>query len=248
MQGDLYCLVCPSSHTRFQKNSVINPCSVIIKVIINQFEFFRQSKRFAARPPTCCDTIPHIIDCVRSPSSLCYHFYAIFNIVACMCLCVSRHPSASLHLLAPHSQPPLPRIFDMSMRPLLQIFSACTALLSRSFSLDRFHLIMPGIGIFSSGKKGFGIDASIWSFVPGMFGSRTLWFSGRYLTTSRFPKDMHIFRAPRSWNWKNRKLEEHLPWGRSQKNEVCTGGVFLHLFTTFVYLAESCGSVQQIHF
>jgi len=91
----------------FKKKSVINPCSVIIKVIINQSEFFRQSKRFAARPPTCCDTIPHIVDCVRSPSSLCYHFYAIFNIVACMCLFVSRHPSASLHLLAPHSQPPL---------------------------------------------------------------------------------------------------------------------------------------------
>jgi len=29
-----------------------------------------------------------------------------------------------------------------------------------------------------------------------MFGSQTSWSSGRYLSTFRFPKDMHIFREP----------------------------------------------------
>jgi len=78
-----------------------------------------------------------------------------------------------------------------------------------------------------------------------MFGCRTLWESGRHISTSRFPKDMHIFRAPGSWNWQNRKLKEHLPWGRSEHNEVCTGGIHLYQSTTFLYLAESDGWVQQ---
>ena len=33
-----------------------------------------------------------------------------------------------------------------------------------------------------------------------------------------------VFREPGRWKWQNRKLKEHLPWGRSQKNEVCTRG------------------------
>ena len=45
-----------------------------------------------------------------------------------------------------------------------------------------------------------------------MFGSPTLWVSGRWVSClsdllfSRFPKDIHIFRAPGSWNWQNREL------------------------------------------
>ena len=81
-----------------------------------------------------------------------------------------------------------------------------------------------------------------------MFGSRTLWGIGQYISTSSFPKDMHIFRTPGSRNWQNRKLKEHLPWGRSQHNEICTGGILLYQFTTFPYLAESAGEVQQKHF
>jgi len=50
---------------------------------------------------------------------------------------------------------------------------------------------------------------------------------------------MHIFRAPGSWNWQNYKLKEHLPWGWFQHNKVCTRGIFLYQFTTFLYLAES---------
>jgi len=81
-----------------------------------------------------------------------------------------------------------------------------------------------------------------------MFESRTSWSSGRYIQTFRFPKDMHLFQEPGRWTWQNRKLKEHLLWGRSQKNEVCTGGIFLYQFTNFLYLAESCGWVQQKHF
>jgi len=41
-----------------------------------------------------------------------------------------------------------------------------------------------------------------------MFGSRTWWSSGRYFSTFRFPKDMHIFRDPGRWKWQNcRKVE-----------------------------------------
>ena len=94
-------------------------------------------------------------------------------------------------------------------------------------------------------KQTFGIPASIQSFVPGMFGSRTSWSSGRYISTFRFPKEMHIFWEPGRWKWQNRKLKEHLPWGRSQKNEGCTGAILLYQFTNFLYLAESCGWVQQ---
>jgi len=54
-------------------------------------------------------------------------------------------------------------------------------------------------------KQTFGIPASIWSFVPGMFGSWTWWSSGRYFSTFRFPKDMHIFRDPGRSNWQTRK-------------------------------------------
>ena len=35
-----------------------------------------------------------------------------------------------------------------------------------------------------------------------MFGSRTSWSSGRYISTFRFPKDMNIFREPGRWNGK----------------------------------------------
>ena len=49
----------------------------------------------------------------------------------------------------------------------------------------------------------------------------TWWSSGRYFSTFRFPKDMHICREPGRWKWQNWKLKEHLQWGRSQKNEVC---------------------------
>jgi len=37
-----------------------------------------------------------------------------------------------------------------------------------------------------------------------MFGSRTSWSSGWYISTFRFPKDMHIFREPGTWKWQNR--------------------------------------------
>ena len=61
----------------------------------------------------------------------------------------------------------------------------------------------------------------------GMFGSRNSWSSGRYISTFRFPKDMHIFREPERWKWQNRKLKEHQPWGWSSKNRDCTGGILL---------------------
>jgi len=44
------------------------------------------------------------------------------------------------------------------------------------------------------------------------------------------------------------KVEEHLLWGRSQHNQVCTGGILFCQFTIFLYLAESDGWVQQEHF
>ena len=50
-----------------------------------------------------------------------------------------------------------------------------------------------------------------------MFGSRTSWSSGWYISTFRFPKDMHISREPGTWKWQTRKLKEHLPWGWSWK-------------------------------
>jgi len=59
-----------------------------------------------------------------------------------------------------------------------------------------------------------------------LFGS--LRSSGRYFSTFRFPKDMHIFRDPGRWKWQNRKLKEHVPWGQSQQNRVCTRGILLY--------------------
>ena len=61
---------------------------------------------------------------------------------------------------------------------------------------DRFHLIIPEIGILSSGNQVSEFLLPFNHFVPDMFGSRTSWSSGRYISTFRFPKDMHIFREP----------------------------------------------------
>ena len=70
-----------------------------------------------------------------------------------------------------------------------------------------------------------------------MFGSWTLWVSDWYLSTSRFPKDMHLsgtwtLKLPGRWNWQNWNLKENLQWGWSQKKKVCTGGILLYQFAS----------------
>jgi len=59
---------------------------------------------------------------------------------------------------------------------------------------------------------------------------------------------MHIFRVLEVEIGQNRKFKEHLPWGRFQHNEICTGGILLYQFTIFLYLAESAEWVQQKYF
>ena len=58
-----------------------------------------------------------------------------------------------------------------------------------------------------------GIPPSIYPFVPGMSLLLTFSVSGRYISTSGFLKDMHIFPVLEVENGQNGKFKEHLPWG-----------------------------------
>jgi len=50
----------------------------------------------------CCGTIPYTVACVFSPSPLSHYHYTIFHLIAWVCVFVSKHPSASLHVFARH--------------------------------------------------------------------------------------------------------------------------------------------------
>jgi len=69
--------------------------------------------------------------------------------------------------------------------------------------LDRFHLIIPEIRILSSRNQ----VSEFHLIVVGMFGSRTSWSSGRYISTFRFPNDSlpdEVLPSPRTKKWKSR--------------------------------------------
>jgi len=75
---------------------------------------------------------------------------------------------------------------------------------------------------------------------------RTSWDSGRYISTSRFSINLNL---SGSWKLKLAKPEiEGTPTvGTISTQQVCTGEILLYQFTTFLYLAESDGWVQQKH-
>ena len=48
--------------------------------------------------------------------------------------------------------------------------------------------------------------------------------------------------------WAKLTVEATPTWGRSQHKKVCSGEIFFYQFTTFLYLLEKYGWVQQRHF
>jgi len=49
-------------------------------------------------------------------------------------------------------------------------------------------------------------------------------------------------------NFKYKKFKDHLPWGRSQQNNVWNERVLLYEFASFKYVVENDGCIREIHF